>query len=137
MMPRFHLAFPVTDLDAARRFYVNELGATEGRAAATWVDFDLYGHQLSAHRVAVMPAAADIGHVDEREVPIPHFGLVLEWNQWQAMIDRLRAQGTGLLVEPLIRFRGQPAEQGTFFVADPDGNALEFKALPDIEQLFA
>jgi hypothetical protein len=137
MSPRFHLAFPVTDLDTTRRFYVDQLGATAGRATDTWVDFDLYGHQLSAHRVSAMPAAADIGHVDGREVPIPHFGLVLEWDQWQAMIDRLRAQGTRFLVEPLIRFQGQPAEQGTFFVADPDGNALEFKALRDVEQLFA
>lgn len=136
MSPRFHIAFPVTDLDAARRFYGQRLGAIEGRAAATWVDFDLFGHQLSAHHVAVMPAAADIGHVDGRKVPIPHFGLVLEWAQWQALIERLCARDMKFLVEPLIRFEGQPAEQGTFFVADPDGNALEFKALDDPARLF-
>ena len=137
MTPRFHLAFPVTDLDAARDFYVEQLGALAGRATDTWADFDLHGHQLSAHLVDRMPAPAGIGHVDGREVPIPHFGLVLEWSQWEALTERLRSRGAQFLVEPLVRFEGQPAEQGTFFIADPDGNALEFKAPRHPDQLFA
>lgn len=136
MTPRFHLAFPVTDLAAARDFYVEQLGARAGRATDTWADFDLYGHQLSAHRVEQVPPPADIGHVDGREVPIPHFGLVLEWSEWKALTERLRARDAHFLVEPLVRFEGQPAEQGTFFIADPDGNALEFKAPRRAEALF-
>lgn len=136
MTPRFHLAFPVTDLDAARDFYVQVLGARAGRATETWADFDLDGHQLSAHRVERMPPAAGLGHVDDREVPIPHFGLVLQWSQWESLSERLRARDVQFLVEPRVRFAGQPAEQGTFFIADPDGNALEFKAPRRADALF-
>ncbi len=136
MTPSFHLAFPVTDLDAARDFYVERLGARPGRATDAWADFDLHGHQLSAHRVEQVPAPVGVGYVDGREVPIPHFGLVLEWSEWASLTERLRARDQPFLVEPLTRFGGQPAEQGTFFIADPDGNALEFKAPRRAHALF-
>lgn len=132
----FHLAFAVTDLAAARAFYTEVLGASEGRSTETWADFDLFGHQLSAHLVPRMPDHAAVGHVDGREVPIPHFGVVLAWRDWERLIERIRVQSHDFLVEPLVRFRDQPAEQGSFFVADPDGNALEFKALRDPDKLF-
>ncbi|MCH8544007.1 MAG: VOC family protein [Alcanivorax sp.] len=136
-MRPFHLAFPVTDLDAARRFYTEVLGADPGRNAATWQDFDLAGHQLSAHRVAVMPTAAGEGEVDGVAVPIPHFGLVLPWHEWEALAARIADGDTDFLLAPRVRFAGAEGEQGTFFVSDPAGNALEFKAFRRPTEVFA
>jgi extradiol dioxygenase family protein len=134
--PPFHLAFPVHDLDAARRFYGEQLGLPEGRSAPRWVDFDLFGHQLSAHLVERLDPAAT-NEVDGDDVPVRHFGAVLAWPDWEALARRLRAAGVEFLIEPHVRFRGEVGEQGTFFVRDPSGNALEFKSFRDPARLFA
>jgi extradiol dioxygenase family protein len=133
----FHLAFPVHDLAAARAFYGELLGCPEGRSSEQWIDFDLRGHQIVAH---LDPAAKPAGHtnpVDGHDVPVPHFGVVLEWDDWHALADRLKAAGIRFGIEPHIRFKGQVGEQATMFFRDPSGNALEFKAFRDPGQLFA
>jgi len=137
--PPFHLAIPVHDLSEARRFYGGLLGCPEGRSAATWVDFNFHGHQLVCH---LLPAdrreARPTNPVDGKQVPVPHFGLVLEMPDWRDLAARLKAAGTEFVIEPYIRFPGQAGEQATLFLLDPSGNALEFKAFQDIEgQLFA
>lgn len=134
----FHLAIPVRDLAVMRGFYRDMLGCTEGRSAPSWVDLDLYGHQLVLHQVEHSPAAVAAGNmVDGQTVPLPHFGVVLEWQEWQQLAGRLREAGTDFVVEPGIRFAGEPGEQATLFFLDPEGNALEFKAFRDLRQLFA
>jgi len=135
-LPPFHLAFPVDSLETARAFYGELLGCPEGRSAEDWVDFDFFGHQIVAHRA---PKAGPPHHnaVDGDAVPVPHFGVVLDMPDWQALAERLRAAGTDFVIEPHIRFRGQPGEQATMFLLDPCGNALEFKAFADRGQLFA
>lgn len=138
-LPPFHLAFPVHDLAAARSFYGELLGCTEGRSSAEWIDFDFRGHQIVAHLV---PSPEDgsgeaCTQVDGERVPVRHFGLVLPMNEWQALVDRLRAAKLSFLIEPGVRFSGGPGEQATCFVRDPSGNALEFKAFADPAQLFA
>ena len=135
MIPRFHLAFPVDDLTRARAFYGGVLGCGEGRSAATWVDFDLYGHQLVAHLAPV--AVLHRNAVDGDAVPVPHFGLILDWDDWEELRDRLTAVGCAFEIAPHVRFVGEPGEQATMFLFDPAGNALEFKAFRDIGQLFA
>ena len=134
----FHIAFPVDDLDAARHFYGTTLGCPEGRSSSQWIDFDLFGHQIVAH---LKPASngnkAHHNPVDGHEVPIPHFGVVLPMDAWEALADRLRSAGTIFIIEPYIRFKGEVGEQATMFFLDPAGNALEFKAFADINQLFA
>ena len=134
--PPFHLAFPVDDLAAARRFYGELLGCREGRSAADWVDFDFYGHQIVAHRTD-QKATAATNAVDGDDVPVRHFGVVLEMSQWQGIAQRLKDAGADFIIEPHIRFAGQPGEQATLFVRDPSGNALEFKAFADPARLFA
>jgi extradiol dioxygenase family protein len=134
--PRFHLAFPVDDLSAARHFYGEVLGCPEGRSAEHWIDFDLFGHQIVAHLVEQRSQRAH-NPVDGDEVPVPHFGLLLRPTQWQVLADRLRAAGTEFVIEPHTRFAGQPGEQSTMFVLDPAGNALEFKAFENDAQVFA
>ena len=133
----FHIAFPVDDLDAARHFYGSVLGCSEGRSDADWIDFNLYGHQIVAHRVERREAVAGHNPVDGHDVPVPHFGVVLPPAEWQALADRLKAAGTNFVIEPHTRFPGQPGEQSTMFFHDPAGNALEFKAFADLDQLFA
>lgn len=133
----FHLAFPVHDLDAARHFYGEVLGCAEGRSSDHWIDFNFFGHQIVAHRVPGEPARPDANAVDGHEVPVPHFGVVLSMPEWQAMADRLVARGTEFVIEPYIRFRGQPGEQGTLFFRDPSGNAIEMKGFADRSSLFA
>lgn len=135
-LPPFHLAFPVDDLAAARRFYGELLGCAEGRSADHWVDFDFFGHQIVAHLV---PGSGRRGQntVDGDEVPVPHFGVVLSMARFDALAERLRAAGTGFVIEPHVRFAGQPGEQATMFILDPAGNALEFKAFADLGRLFA
>lgn len=134
----FHLAFPVDDLAAARTFYGQTLGCTEGRSSAEWIDFDLFGHQIVAH-LKPSTATHDTHHnaVDGHAVPVPHFGVVLPMEDWQALADRLRKAGTRFGIEPYIRFKGEVGEQATMFFYDPSGNALEFKAFADMSQIFA
>src|SRR5204863_4889360 len=116
----------VHDLDAARRFYGGALGCREGRSAATWVDFDFFGHQLSLHLGPPLPTT-DSGRVGEHLVPMPHFGVILELPAWQALAQRLRTAGTSFMIEPCLRFEGQPGEQWTMFFRDPSGNPIEMK----------
>jgi uncharacterized protein len=132
----FHLAIKVDDIAASRAFYGGLLGCPEGRSADTWVDFNLYGHQLVCH---LAPSAPDLHHnpVDGDQVPVPHFGVVLEMADWQALAQRLQDAGVTFVIEPHVRFQGQPGEQATLFFLDPSGNALEFKAFADIGRLFA
>ncbi len=132
----FHHAFVVDDLQAARDFYGDRLGCPEGRSDAQWIDFDLFGHQIVAHLGERTPAAAT-NPVDGRDVPVPHFGVVLPWAQFHAFAERIAARGVTFVIEPCIRFAGEVGEQATMFFVDPAGNALEFKAFRDPEQLFA
>jgi hypothetical protein len=136
-LPPFHLAFPVHDLAAARRFYGGLLGCPEGRSAEEWVDFDLYGHQIVAHLAPDVARARATNPVDGEDVPVPHFGIVLAMGQWKALADRLEQAGVDFVIEPTVRFEGQPGEQATMFFLDPSGNALEFKAMADPAKLFA
>ena len=136
-LPPFHLAFHVTDLDAARRFYGGLLGCPEGRSAARWIDFDFFGHQIVTHLAEGMEPRRHHNPVDGHDVPVPHFGAVLGMDQWRAMAERLRAAGIDFVIEPTIRFEGQPGEQATMFFLDPSGNALELKAMAQPENLFA
>jgi extradiol dioxygenase family protein len=136
-LPPFHFAFPVDDLAAARDFYGRLLGCPEGRSAGRWVDFDLRGHQIVAHLApdAVRRKAGNA--VDGKEVPVPHFGLVLAMDEWQALAERLQSAGVDFVIPPTVRFAGEPGEQATMFLLDPAGNALEFKAMADPDKLFA
>jgi extradiol dioxygenase family protein len=137
MKPGFHLAIPVDDLAKARAFYGDVLKLEEGRSADAWVDWNFYGHQVVTH---VVPGAhVDSGHnpVDGHEVPVPHFGLILPIPEFHLLADRLRAGGTEFVIEPYLRFEGEPGEQWTMFFRDPAGNALEFKAFKDESQVFA
>ncbi len=135
-IPRFHLAFPVRDLAEARAFYGGLLGCPEGRSAPDWIDFDLHGHQIVAH-LAPPEAAAPTNAVDGEQVPVRHFGVILDMAAWTALAERLKAAGVTFLIEPQIRFAGQPGEQATLFFLDPSGNALEFKAFADDSMVFA
>ena len=136
-MQPFHLAIPVDDLAAARAFYGELLGCTEGRSSKEWVDFDFFGHQLVTHLDPRKRLEVHHNKVDGHEVPVPHFGVVLEWDAWQQLAQRLRAGGAQFVIEPGIRFAGQLGEQATMFFHDPSGNALEFKAFKDPTRLFA
>lgn len=141
--PRFHLAIPVDDLDAARTFYGEVLGCPRGRSAERWTDFDLYGHQLVVHLVADEAdgggdeAIRGTNPVDGDDVPVPHFGVLLTPPDWQALADRLRAAGIEFVIEPHTRFAGEVGEQSTMFFLDPAGNALEFKSFAHDDQVFA
>ena len=132
----FHLAFPVDDLEEARRFYGGLLGCPEGRSSPDWIDFDFYGHQIVAH---LSPAEGGIrsNAVDGHHVPVRHFGVVLTMDDWEALAERLRASEVAFIIEPHVRFRGEAGEQATMFFLDPSGNAVEFKALADLSSLFA
>ncbi len=134
--PRFHLAFPVDDLEAARRFYGGVLGCREGRSADTWVDFDLWGHQVVAH-LSEEVRVPSTNAVDGHDVPAEHFGVLLHRTTWLDVVERLKQAGTRFIIEPTVRFAGLPGEQRTCFVLDPAGNALEFKAFSDDRQVFA
>ena len=136
MMVPFHLALTVRNLEETRRFYTRVLRATEGRSAPTWVDFSLYGHQLSLHQSPEGGATFHNG-VDGDAVPIPHFGVVLPWDEWHSLRDHIATKQVPFVLGPRIRFENQPGEQATFFIRDPSGNALEFKSFKDPERLFA
>ena len=135
----FHLAFPVHDLEVAREFYRDGLGCAQGRESDHWIDFDLHGHQIVAHYREGMNGGVEATNaVDGDAVPIPHFGVVLKMDDWEVMSKRLLARDdTKWVIEPRVRFKGEPGEQATFFILDPSGNALEFKAFADMGQLFA
>ncbi|MDQ6619255.1 MAG: VOC family protein [Pseudomonadota bacterium] len=142
--PRFHLAFPVTDLGEARRFYGDFLECTEGRSADEWVDFDFFGHQIVAHKIEATgdgpsPAVGTgepTSFVDGHQVPVRHFGVILDMSAWEALSERLLSGGVRFIIAPHVRFKGLPGEQATMFFLDPFGNALEFKAFADINRLF-
>jgi uncharacterized protein len=133
----FHFAFPVRDIAEARAFYGDLLGCREGRSSDDWVDFDFYGHQIVAHRVDGAGGDAGGNPIDGHDVPVPHFGAVLDMDGWQALADRLIAAGTPFEIEPHVRFRGEPGEQATMFFRDPSGNAIEMKAFASLDALFA
>lgn len=133
----FHLAFTVRDLAEARRFYGGVLGCPEGRSAERWIDFDLFGHQIVAHLDEAKRDARATNPVDGDEVPVPHFGVVLDWEAFGALRDRLAGAGVDWVIDPHVRFAGEPGEQATMFLLDPSGNALEFKAFRDRAKLFA
>jgi len=142
--PRFHLAFPVCDLAATERFYVEVLGAQVGRRGERWIDFDLRGHQLSSHLAD--PSDGSLGHaaasgatnlVDGDAVPVRHFGLILPWAEWRALADAVASSGRAFRIAPRVRFEGEVGEQGTFFIDDPSGNVLEFKAFRRDADVFA
>ena len=133
----FHLAFPVDDLESARAFYGDLLGCPEGRSSDRWIDFNLHGHQIVAHLAPDAVRARASNAVDGEDVPVPHFGLVLAMEEWRHLAARLESAGTPFVIAPTIRFEGEPGEQATMFLLDPAGNALEFKAMAEPENLFA
>jgi extradiol dioxygenase family protein len=135
--PRFHLAFPVQNLAETRAFYGDLLGCREGRSSDDWVDFDFFGHQIVAHLSAHSNGHKAQNRVDGEQVPVRHFGVILSLGEWQEMAERLRQKGVKFLIEPTLRFRGQPGEQATMFFEDPSGNALEIKAFAEDAMVFA
>lgn len=136
-IPPFHLAIPVDELNKAREFYGQLLGCEEGRSSEQWIDWNFFGHQLVTHVAPdrILPPAHNA--VDGHNVPVPHFGAVLDMPTWQALAEKVRAAGIEFVIEPYVRFKGKPGEQATMFFYDPAGNAMEFKAFADINQLFA
>jgi uncharacterized protein len=137
LLSPFHLAFPVHDLAQARQFYGELLGCPEGRSSDEWIDFNFYGHQIVAHLAPGETGLAQRNAVDGHGVPVRHFGIVLPMADWDALAERLKARGTAFVIEPYIRFKGEPGEQATMFFLDPSGNAIEVKAFADIGKLFA
>ena len=133
----FHLAFPVHDLAAARDFYGGVLGCPEGRSSEHWIDFDLFGHQIVAHLAPARAGVEASNPVDNHDVPVPHFGLILTMEQFDRLAERVRGAGVEFVIEPYVRFKGEIGEQATMFFLDPSGNALEFKAFADRSLLFA
>lgn len=136
-IPPFHLAIPVDDLEKARHFYGAIMQCPEGRSSELWTDYDLYGHQLVIHYQEAGGEKKHSNPVDGHDVPVPHFGVVLSWEEWENLAQRVKEAGIPFVIKPYIRFEGQAGEQGTMFFKDPAGNALEFKAFKDIGQLFA
>lgn len=133
----FHLAFPIRNIEETRAFYQDLLGCEIGRSTEKWIDFNFFGHQLSAHVKPEELAQAQANQVDGQNVPVRHFGVVLEWRDWHDLADRLKEQQVKFIIEPYIRFKGEVGEQATMFFLDPSGNALEFKAFQDPKQIFA
>lgn len=133
----FHLAFPVKNLEETRNFYEGLLGCKVGRSAERWIDFDFYGHQISAHLTEAPIQEPPANPVDGKQVPIKHFGAILNMEQWETLAEKLKAHGTEFIIEPYVRFKGEVGEQATMFFLDPSGNALEFKAFKDFNQIFA
>lgn len=135
-MPPFHLAFPIFDIEETRDFYVNLLNCTVGRESDRWIDFDFYGHQISAHVKPEELARVNTNPVDGKNVPVRHFGLILEWDEWHSLSKKLQDANASFIIEPYIRFEGEVGEQATMFVSDPSGNGLEFKSFKDPSQIF-
>ncbi|GAB5523858.1 MAG: VOC family protein [Roseivirga sp.] len=134
----FHLAIPVAALENCRKFYTKTLGCEEGRSTDQWVDLNLFGHQLVIHQVpqSSLPYRLASNPVDGHSVPVPHFGVILEWTEWTVLAEKLKVKNINFIIEPYVRFKGQPGEQATMFFSDPEGNALEFKAFKRMDQLF-
>ena len=135
--PLFHLAIPVTDLAKARAFYGDLLGCPEGRSSDAWVDFDFFGHQVVVHLAPDEAGHRQASAVDGKDVPVRHFGVILDMATWEALAEKLRTAGVAFVIEPYVRFKGLPGEQATMFLLDPCGNALEFKAFADMSRVFA
>lgn len=135
-MQPFHLAFPVKDLDLTRKFYEGLLGCGVGRTDERWIDLNFWGNQITAHLVDSLPENDPTNPVDGKSVPVRHFGAILEWEDWQALAEKLKANGVEFVIEPYIRFKGQAGEQATMFLLDPSGNALEFKSFKDFKKIF-
>lgn len=132
----FHLAFPVHDLEEAKTFYTETIGCSLGRSSKKWIDFNMFGHQVVAHLSPEDTPKVNQSNVDGKKVPVRHFGIVLEWNQWHTFADELKAKGIKFLIEPYIRFKEKAGEQATMFFLDPSGNALEFKSFKEPDNLF-
>lgn len=135
--PRFHLAFPVADLASIRQFYVDLLDCQIGRESTNWIDFNFFGHQITAHVSSQEARQVAANPVDGDDVPVRHFGVILDWNDWHALAERLRRRGAAFVIQPHIRFKGEVGEQATMFIKDPSGNALEFKSFQDMSRVFA
>lgn len=133
----FHLAFPIRDIEETRQFYGDLLGCDIGRSTDKWIDFNFFGHQLSAHIKPEELSLTKANEVDGKNVPVRHFGVILPWEEWHSLADKLRAYGIEFVIEPYIRFKGEVGEQATMFFLDPCGNALEFKSFQDESQIFA
>ena len=133
----FHLAFPVSDLEATRDFFTDVLGCATGRSSDRWIDFDFFGHQVVAHLADAELNPAPTNPVDGKQVPASHFGVILDWNEWHKLADKLKSANVEFLIEPNIRFEGEAGEQATMFFTEPSGNALEFKSFRDMSQIFA
>ena len=133
----FHLAFPVSDLEATRDFFTDVLGCATGRSSDRWIDFDFFGHQVVAHLADTELNPAPTNPVDGKQVPASHFGVILDWNEWHTLADKLKSANVEFLIEPNIRFEGEAGEQATMFFTEPSGNALEFKSFRDMSQIFA
>ena len=136
-MSCFHLAFPVIDLTSTRAFYADFLGCAVGRESEHWIDFDFHGHQITAHLDSQMQSDTSNNLVDGKHVPVRHFGVILEWADWQRLAERFRQAKVDFVIEPCIRFKGEPGEQATLFIIDPSGNHLEFKSFRDMSRVFA
>ncbi len=136
-MSPFHLAFPVTDLQKTRKFYEELLGCGVGRTSDRWIDFDFWGNQITAHLIDEESHAGPTNHVDGKDVPVRHFGAILEWKDWGKLAEKLKTNNIEFVIEPYIRFQGEVGEQATMFLYDPSGNALEFKSFKDSAQIFA
>ena len=133
-----HIRFPVDNLEETKDFYCDLIGCTLGRSSEIWIDFNMFGHQVVAHKTEKTDRQEEFSNpVDGKDVPIPHFGVVLEWDQWHALANRLKSAKVNFTIEPYIRFEGEAGEQATMFLLDPSGNALEFKSFKDISQMFA
>ena len=132
----FHLAIPVTDIETTRKFYVDVLQCSVGRESDRWIDFNFFGHQLTSHLVLNTEDSVASNNVDEEAVPVRHFGIILEWKDWQDLADKLKVTQVEFIIEPTIRFKGKTGEQATMFIKDPSGNVLEFKSFRDDEKIF-
>ena len=134
-MNLFHLAIPVSDLDTANDFYINVLGCSKGRSSSKWMDFNFYGHQLVCHEVK-KSVNKDSNDVDGNNIPVPHFGIILEWNQFQKLSADLQSKNINFIIEPTIRFKGKVGEQAIMFLKDPSNNAIEFKSFRNNDEIF-
>lgn len=135
--PHFHLAFPVHDLKSTRQFYVDLLGCHVGRESSSWIDFNFFGHQITAHLSPQETRTVAANPVDGDDVPVRHFGVILDWNEWHTLAEKLTQHGAAFVIQPHIRFKGEVGEQATMFIKDPSGNALEFKSFQDMSRVFA
>ena len=135
--PPFHLAFPVKNLNKTREFFETLLGCTVGRTSDKWIDFNFFGHQVTAHLKPEETVVDQYNQVDGEKVPVRHFGAILEWTEWEKLAEKLKSEKVDFIILPTIRFKGQVGEQATMFISDPSGNALEFKSFKDTSQIFS